>query len=216
MDEKHVAAQTVRRALADFRAAVYNPRQMSSEERAGLHASLDRFGLVQPVVVNDRTGNVVGGHQRLRWLMDQGATSTDVIVVDVDEDEEKALNIALNSQAISGTFTAGLEDLLEEQRAANEELFDSLRFDELAIEFTSPDMLLQSNPDLLVDRSKTRMSRGDCSTDVVILGPWVSKVDRELANRVSEAMSERWQDDNDGEGAAWVCEMVLQKLGIDP
>ncbi len=34
--------------------ATYNPRRIDKAERAGLAASLDRFGLVQEIVVNRR------------------------------------------------------------------------------------------------------------------------------------------------------------------
>jgi ParB-like chromosome segregation protein Spo0J len=39
---------------------------------------------------------VVGGHQRLKILRDLGRTDIDVSVVDLPEDKEKALNLALN------------------------------------------------------------------------------------------------------------------------
>jgi hypothetical protein len=61
--------------------------------------------LVQPGIVNRRTGRVVGGHQRLKVLAAQGVTETHVTVLDAPEIEEKALNLALNSASISGRFT---------------------------------------------------------------------------------------------------------------
>jgi len=51
---------------------------------------------VEPVIWNRQTGNVVGGHQRLKVLMDLGQTEIDCVVVDLDLAREKALNIALN------------------------------------------------------------------------------------------------------------------------
>ena len=54
---------------------------------------------MQPIVVNERTGHVVGGHQRLQVLMDSGATEADCIVVNLTPEKEKALNLALNKVA---------------------------------------------------------------------------------------------------------------------
>ena len=81
---------------------------------SGLSKSIERFGLVQPIVWNKRTERVVGGHQRLKVLEAQGVEDTSVIVVDLPESEEKALNVALNSPAISGEFTDELDALLAE------------------------------------------------------------------------------------------------------
>lgn len=79
--------------------APYNPRvnlDRGSPEYERIRASLNEFGLVEPLVWNERTGNLVGGHQRLRVLVDGGAATVDVAVVDLDEAKERALNLALN------------------------------------------------------------------------------------------------------------------------
>ena len=91
-----------RRRVAELVPAGYNPRTISPEALAGLGESIGRFGLVQPIIVNARTGRVVGGHQRLKVLEAKGVEATDVVVIDVPEAEEKALNLALNSPRISG------------------------------------------------------------------------------------------------------------------
>ena len=98
---------------------------------AGLEASYQRFGLVQPIVWNQRTGYVVGGHQRLKILKKQRVKQTEVVVVDLDDTEERALNVALNNPHISGEFTADLQSLLEGIQSENDLLFHSLRLDEL-------------------------------------------------------------------------------------
>ena len=118
--------------LTELRPAAYNPRRISTEALGGLGDSLLEFGLVQPVVWNRRTGNVVIGHQRLDRLLHFGVEATDVYVVDLDEIAEKRLNVASNNPAIMGDFTASLAGLLEELKAAGEEEFKALRFDELA------------------------------------------------------------------------------------
>ncbi|WP_206917169.1 ParB N-terminal domain-containing protein [Alicyclobacillus suci] len=79
--------------------AEYNPRidlQPGDPEYEKLKRSIEEFGLVEPIVWNQRTGKVVGGHQRLKILQDLGVAETDVVIVDLDETREKALNLALN------------------------------------------------------------------------------------------------------------------------
>ena len=77
--------------VADLTPAEYNPRKISDEAMQGLTASIERFGLVQPVIWNVRTERVVGGHQRLKALEAQGITETDVIVVDLPPSESTSL-----------------------------------------------------------------------------------------------------------------------------
>ena len=121
-----------RKSIADLVPAPYNPRQISSEALAGLRGSVERFGLVEPVVWNRRTGHVVGGHQRLKVLAAMGETETQVVVVDLPEAEEKALNVALNNPSIAGEFTPELHRLLAEIGATMPDLSALLRFDDLA------------------------------------------------------------------------------------
>ena len=85
--------------------ADYNPRKdlkPGDAEYEKLKRSLEQFGYVEPVIWNKTTGRVVGGHQRLKVLMDLGESEIDCVVVELSEDKEKALNIALNK--ISGEW----------------------------------------------------------------------------------------------------------------
>ena len=78
-----------------------------------LTKSLAEFGNIQPITWNARTGNVVGGHQRLKVYQAMGKTEVEVWAVDLSEQKEKAANIALNK--LSGEFDMPmLEDILEE------------------------------------------------------------------------------------------------------
>jgi len=96
--------------------APYNPRKdlkPGDEEYEKLKRSIHEFGYVEPLVWNKHTGNLVGGHQRFKILLDEGIASVDVSVVDLHENDEKALNIALNK--IEGDWdNAKLKDLLED------------------------------------------------------------------------------------------------------
>lgn len=85
--------------IADMNRAAYNPRvdlQPEDEEYQAIERSLKRHGLVQPIVWNRRTNTVVSGHQRLTVLETQGETEVTVSVVDLDDIQEKELNVALN------------------------------------------------------------------------------------------------------------------------
>ena len=89
-------------AVTDLRGAEYNPRkklQAGDPEFEKLKNSILEFGYVEPIIFNKRTGNVVGGHQRLEVLRHLGHTEVDCVVVDLDDGKEKALNIALNKIA---------------------------------------------------------------------------------------------------------------------
>ena len=53
--------------------AKYNPRKdlkPGDAEYEKLRRSIEEFGYVEPVIWNQRTGNIVGGHQRFKVLME--------------------------------------------------------------------------------------------------------------------------------------------------
>jgi len=85
--------------------ADYNPRKdlkPGDPEYEKLKRSLEEFGYVEPVIWNKTTSHVVGGHQRLKVLLNMGVTKVDCVVVEMDAEKEKALNVALNK--ISGEW----------------------------------------------------------------------------------------------------------------
>lgn len=96
--------------ISKLKAAEYNPRKdlkPGDPEFEKLKHSIEEFGYVEPVIVNKRTGyRIVGGHQRYKILAHLGHTEVDCVIVDIDEQKEKALNIALNK--ISGSWDEGL------------------------------------------------------------------------------------------------------------
>lgn len=103
-------------SIEELNPAAYNPRKdlrPSDPEYRKLARSMERYGCVEPIVWNERTGNVVGGHQRLKILIAAGAKDIDVSVVDLSPEDEKALNIALNK--ISGEWDSEkLSEVLQE------------------------------------------------------------------------------------------------------
>ena len=85
--------------------AEYNPRkdlQPGDDEYERLRRSIDEFDCVEPLVWNQRTGNLVGGHQRYKILLARGDKEVQCSVVDLSPEQEKALNLALNK--ISGEW----------------------------------------------------------------------------------------------------------------
>ena len=110
-------------SVSDIRPAKYNPRKdlkPGDAEYEKLKKSIETFGYVEPVIWNKQTGHVVGGHQRLKILMEQGESEIDCVVVDMDETQEKALNVALNK--VSGDWDLPkLADLISD---LDESMFD--------------------------------------------------------------------------------------------
>ena len=107
--------------IKDIKRAEYNPRVMPDSEMDALVKSLKTFGLVEPVVVNsnpEREGILIGGHQRttaVERMIIQGNPPDGVVQdkvtqnwlipamrVNLDEEQERALNLALNK--IHGSF----------------------------------------------------------------------------------------------------------------
>lgn len=114
----------IKRHIDDLVPAEYNPRvdlKPGDKEYDKLKRSIEEFGYVEPIIYNKRNNTVVGGHQRLKVLKDLGYTDIDVVEVDLNENDEKALNIALNK--VSGDWdNEKLEELLNELN--NEADFD--------------------------------------------------------------------------------------------
>lgn len=106
----------------ELKAAEYNPRkdlQPEDAEYKKLRQSIEEFGYVEPIIWNERTGNVVGGHQRLKVLLEKGQEDIECVVVDLADKDEKILNVLLNK--VKGRWDIGkLADLLQELDEAGE------------------------------------------------------------------------------------------------
>ena len=79
--------------------AEYNPRQISNKQYEDLKASMEKFGCVDPIIINinpERLNVVVGGHQRLRILRELGAEKVPTVSVNLSEEDERELNVRLN------------------------------------------------------------------------------------------------------------------------
>jgi ParB-like chromosome segregation protein Spo0J len=133
--------------ITQLRPAAYNPRVTLRPGDAAwqkLSRSLAEFGLVQPLVWNRRTGNLVAGHQRLEILKRQGKTQVECIVVDLPLEREQALNVALNNRALMSDWHADkLADVIADLKAIPD-------FDATLTGFSEGDLhdlLLQPDPD---------------------------------------------------------------------
>ena len=89
--------------LDELNPAKYNPRKKlkpGDKEFEKLKNSIQNFGYVELIVVNVANNNtVISGHQRLSVLKHLGETEVECVVVELSENEEKALNIAMNKVA---------------------------------------------------------------------------------------------------------------------
>lgn len=121
--------------IKDLTPAPYNPRKITPKQLDALGMSMKEFGDLSGIVKNIRTGNLVGGHQRLKhfdpaWTITKHAQtdSTGTVAlgeietpfglwsyreVDWPEKREKAANIAANQSG--GYFDLGpLKEILLE------------------------------------------------------------------------------------------------------
>jgi len=116
--------------LANIKPFPGNPRTISKKAQEGLRKSIERFGYVEPIVWNERTGHILGGHQRYAILIEKGVEEATMVVVDLSPEEEAAVNITLNNPKIEGEFDDTVLDLLKSLEG-DTEAFSDLRLDAL-------------------------------------------------------------------------------------
>jgi DNA modification methylase len=152
--------QTARLIPAD-----YNPRKdlkPGDMEYEKLKRSLEEFGYVEPVIWNKTTSHVVGGHQRLKVLLDMGITEVECVVVEMDTEKEKALNIALNK--ISGDWDKDKLALLIADLQGTDFDVSLTGFDPVEID------------DLFKDSLKDGIKDDDFDVDAVLKKPAITKL----------------------------------------
>ena len=79
-----------------------NPRRISDQELETLTRSINKFGLVDPIIARREDRMVIGGHQRLLAARKRGYKTIPVVLTDLTVEQAHLLNIALNK--ISGSF----------------------------------------------------------------------------------------------------------------
>jgi len=127
-------------AVDELRPSPENPRRMSEDAMRALGASLERFGYVEPIVWNERTGHIVGGNQRCSVLRSRGVREAYVVAVDMSEEDELAANLTLNNPEVEGEWDDPILDLLAQIEDEDRELFDLMDFGALrdAVENMAP------------------------------------------------------------------------------
>lgn len=125
--------QTINRS--EIKNAEYNPRIHDKEAQKRLKDGLKKHGLVSTLTWNKRTGNLVGGHMRLKQLdaLEKNKDySLDVAVVDCDEAEEAILNVQLNNPSMQGDWDLDKLAYITEEFGVS---FDDMGFTKLDVDF---------------------------------------------------------------------------------
>jgi len=160
-----------------------------------LSASLRRFGYVEPIVWNERTGRIVGGHQRHSLLMDQGVEEAPVVVVDFSDEEEVAANLTLNNPEIEGEWDDPILDLISRLEDSRPELFGELDFGGLrdAVEAMAPKTGEES-----YEGKNREVDVDDLTSDCDVKCPCCSfewEIDAKDVEAVVEPQAEEEEDD---------------------
>ena len=182
MKSKYQAYDTEMINRSQIKNAPYNPRIMDEGAKKRLKKNIAKHGLVAALTWNKRTGNLVGGHQRLEQL-DALEKNKDyeltVCVVDVDEREEAALNVQLNNPSMQGEWD--LDKLAMMSEEFDLDLSTDLGFTDSDIDFMfeGDDRFSQ-----LFDTQEKENMRGDLEA--------VKAARKESAERLKERNSIDW------------------------
>lgn len=129
MKEEISKLQIVYLPVSSLKSAEYNPRKWDKEAASQLKESINRFGLVDPFVVNsapERLNTIIGGNFRLEVVKEIGLETVPVVYVNIpDLEKEKELNLRLNRN--HGEFDINLlaefdEGFLKDVGFSSEEL----------------------------------------------------------------------------------------------
>lgn len=149
----------------------YNPRIMSNSQQLKLAKNLERFGLVDPIIINLKNNHIVGGHQRYNILFEKYSNTSEGAVHPLnlirlgdigwvfedtelkinDDNHEKALNLSLNR--LDGEFDDKLAGkLISELTEAHYDMELTGFEDYEIIEYTLDDFDLElANNQILLD-----------------------------------------------------------------
>jgi DNA modification methylase len=124
-------------SVSEINPAKYNPRKdlkPGDPAYEKLKRSMTEFGYVEPIIWNEETGNIVGGHQRFKVLIEEGHSEVECVVVKLSSEREKALNVALNKVTGDWEFEA-LADLIKDLEAQDFDVtltgFDAAEIEDL-------------------------------------------------------------------------------------
>lgn len=117
-------------AISDLQPAEYNPREITSEALEGLKASIKKHGITENIIVN-KDLTIISGHQRVKACYELGILEVPCRVLDLNKEDEKILNIAMNNPHIQGTFSEELQLILEEIKLSPD--FVAMHIDKLQV-----------------------------------------------------------------------------------
>jgi len=89
--------------LKDLKPNEYNPKRMTEKEAKDLEESIVRFGLVDPLIVNNAEGRkniIIGGHQRYKIYQKLKFDNIPVVYVnipDIKRERELCLRLSKNT-----------------------------------------------------------------------------------------------------------------------
>lgn len=158
--------------IDEIKPASYNPRKIDEKNFKKLSNSIKEFGLVDPIIINLKNHNIIGGHQRFDYLFyekkdtelylielgDIGWVFSDVDLKIKDENHEKALNLALNR--ISGEWKFDdlnriLDELVEvnlDELTGFEYNLDDIEYEYVPLEYEDDEDL---DEEILEDEEET-------------------------------------------------------------
>tara|TARA_R110002020_G_scaffold92899_2_gene224457 strand:- start:12548 stop:13153 length:606 start_codon:yes stop_codon:yes gene_type:complete len=87
--------------IKKLKPATYNPRQISTKQYQDLKKSIEKFDLVDPIIIN-KDHTVIGGHQRLKVCKELKYKDVDCVILDLTKEQERELNVRLNKN--TGAF----------------------------------------------------------------------------------------------------------------
>lgn len=91
--------KVIEKKISDLIEADYNPRELTEKQHQDLKKSLERFGLVDPILVNvnpERKNIIIGGHQRMKVWKELGHETIPTVELDLELEKERELNVRLN------------------------------------------------------------------------------------------------------------------------
>lgn len=152
------------RKLKDLIPSEYNPRKATKQQEKALSESLQKYGCVEPIIVNehpDRYNIIIGGHFRVRELIKLKVEEVECVIVNLNLEQEKELNIRLNSNTGEWNFDLLLSnfdtDELESWGFNTEEL-DKLSF---KTEEDKVNELIDDSEDLPEESEQSKTKLGD-------------------------------------------------------
>lgn len=192
-----------------------NPRWMPDVTREALQTSLKEFGVVEPAIVNIRTKQIVGGHQRVDAAAELGEKTFPVVEIDVDPAQETALNLLLNKARGSWDYDK-LAQMLGEMEPENLTLtgFSEDEVESIVASFEPPAELLADEGVYqdIYNRSEEETTQLFQATEKVQFGMFSKSVPAEVYRDWVQKLA---QESADGQSPIALGTVVAKRLGIE-